>query len=127
MLPLQVFATAMLAYPAARMLEGAEWTDKQLKGCLAANIILQILASLAGNLCATWYGPVAIVGPIFFAAQLLANLIVFWIVLGLESFSREMQIGTYVIVISVILVRMMIPRTNNCIVCARVLTLFIHS
>lgn len=46
--------------------------------------------------------PVA-VGPIFFAAQLLANLVVFWIVLGLEAFSREMQIGTYVIVVSVIL------------------------
>jgi hypothetical protein len=44
-----------------------------------------------------------IVGPIFFAAQLLANLVVFWIVLGLEAFSREMQIGTYVIVVSVIL------------------------
>ena len=51
----------------------------------------------------TWYGPVSIVGPIFFAAQLLANLIVFWLVLGLEAFSHEMQIGTYVIVIAVIL------------------------
>jgi hypothetical protein len=41
-------------------LEGYEWTDKQLKGCLAANIILQIMASLSGNLFATWFGPVAI-------------------------------------------------------------------
>jgi hypothetical protein len=44
-----------------------------------------------------------LVGPIFFAAQLLANLVVFWIVLGLEAFSREMQIGTYVIVVAVVL------------------------
>jgi hypothetical protein len=100
---IKVFATAALAYPAARISEGYEWTDKQLKYCLATNIVLQIVASLSGNLFATWFGPVAIVGPIFFAAQLLANLVVFWIVLGLESFSREMQIGTYVIVAAVIL------------------------
>lgn len=42
-------------------------------------------------------------GPIFFAAQLLANLFVFWIVLGLEAFSKEMQVGTYVIVVAVVL------------------------
>lgn len=121
-----------MAYPASKSAEGYQWSDKQLKACLAANILLQILASLSGNLFATWFGPVAIgesfakllrgkkecfvrppetthctalllVGPIFFAAQLLANLVVFWIVLGLEAFSREMQIGTYVIVVSVIL------------------------
>ncbi|KAG7363322.1 protein kinase domain containing protein [Nitzschia inconspicua] len=99
----EVFATACLAYPAARIIQGFEWTDRQLKCCLAANISLQIIASLSGNLFATWFGPVSIVGPIFFAAQLLANLVLFWIVLGIEAFSREMQVGTYVIVISVVL------------------------
>lgn len=43
------------------------------------------------------------VGPIFFATQLIANLVVFMSILGLESFSREMRIGTYVIVVSVVL------------------------
>lgn len=81
----------MLAYPAARILEGHTWDDWQLKACLAVNVILQIVASLFGNLFATWFGPVSIVGPCFFAAQLLANLVVFWIVLGLEAFSKEMQ------------------------------------
>lgn len=57
---LEVFATAVLAYPASRSVEGYEWTDRQLKACLAMNIILQMLASLAGNLFATWFGPVAI-------------------------------------------------------------------
>jgi hypothetical protein len=100
---LEIFGTACLAYPAARILQCFEWTDWQLKGCLAGNIIFQILASLSGNLFATWFGPVSIVGPIFFAAQLLANLFLFWLVLGIEAFSKEMQIGSYVIVIAVAL------------------------
>jgi hypothetical protein len=57
---LEVLATAVLAYPAARIQQGYEWTDKQLKGCLAINIILQVLASLSGNLFATWFGPISI-------------------------------------------------------------------
>ena len=57
---LQVFATAVLAYPAARILEGYEWTDWQLKQCLAVNIILQILASISGNLLGPGFGPVSI-------------------------------------------------------------------
>ena len=103
----------MLAYPAARIIEGYEWKDWQLKTCLAINIMLQIIASLSGNLFATWFGPVSIVGPVFFAAQLVANLIVFWIVLGLEAFSREMQIGTYIVVISVILLIVNGPGTQS--------------
>jgi len=110
---LEVFATAVLAWPAARIAQGIEWTDAELKGCLAINIIFQVLASLAGNLFATWFGPVAIVGPIFFAAQLLANLVVFWKVLGLEAFSREMQIGTYVVVVAVILLIVNGPGTQD--------------
>ena len=62
-----------------------------MKGCLVLNVFLQIVASLSGNLFATWFGPVSIVAPVFFAAQLLANLVVYWIVLGLEAFSHEMQ------------------------------------
>lgn len=42
-------------------------------------------------------------GPVFFAAQLIGNLIIFWIALGLESFTKEMQIGTYIVVIAVAL------------------------
>jgi Protein kinase domain len=42
------------------------------------------------------------VGPIFFATQLLANLVIFWVVLSLEAFSKEMQIGTYVVVVAVV-------------------------
>jgi hypothetical protein len=110
---LEVFATVCLAYPAARIAQGYEWSDAKLKACLAANIFFQILASLSGNLFAPWYGPVSIVGPIFFAAQLLANLVMFWRVLGIEAFSREMQIGTYIIVVSVVLLLDSGPTTQE--------------
>mmetsp|Transcript_39179 Transcript_39179/g.94734 ORF Transcript_39179/g.94734 Transcript_39179/m.94734 type:complete len:610 (-) Transcript_39179:494-2323(-) len=110
---LEVFATAVLAWPAARMLEGYKYSDGQLRCALATNIVLQIVASLCGNMLSTWYGPVSIVGPIFFAAQLLANLIVFWVVLGLEAFSFSMNIGTFVIVVSVILLTVNGPAAQD--------------
>ena len=53
------------------------------------------------------------VGPIFFAAQLVANLVIFWIVLGLENFTKEMRIGTYVIVIAVTLLLRVGPGTQD--------------
>ena len=53
------------------------------------------------------------VGPLFFAAQLVANLIIFWIVLGLENFTKEMQIGTYVIVVAVTLLLRVGPNTQD--------------
>ena len=110
---LEVFATAVLAWPAARILEGYNYSDGHLRFALATNIVLQIVASLCGNMLSTWYGPVSIVGPIFFAAQLLANLIVFWKVLGLEAFSETMMIGTFVIVISVILLTVNGPAAQD--------------
>jgi hypothetical protein len=63
----------------------------------------QILASLACILFATWFGPVSLVGPIFFSAQLEANMIIFGFVLSLENLRIEMHLGTYVIVVSTIL------------------------
>lgn len=98
-----MFSTAVLAYPAAQASEGIYWSDGALKLALAANLFFQICASMSGNLISTWFGPISITGPIFFAAQLLSNLLIFWIVLGLESFTKEMQIGTYVIAVAVAL------------------------
>jgi len=107
----QVAATAVLAYPAARQSQGKFWTENQLKMCLALNILLQVVASLAGHLFATWFGPVSVVGPIFFAVELMANVIVFGIALGLEHFSKEMKVGTYVIVVGTILLLRVGPGT----------------
>jgi hypothetical protein len=74
---------------------------------------LQIAASIAGNLMSTWFGPVSVAGPIFFAAQLIGNLIIFYSVLGIENFTKEMQIGTYVVVVAVALLVRVGPGTQD--------------
>ena len=100
---LEVFATAILAYPDAQAKEGNQWTNRTLRVCLVTNILFQILASLVGNLFAPWFGPVSIVGPTFLSAQLVANMIIYGYLLGLESFTKDMRIGTAVIVTAAIL------------------------
>ena len=92
-----------MAYPAAQAKEGIYWSERALKFALAANLVLQICASISGYLFSTWFGPITIAGPIFYVAQLIANLLIFWIALGLELFTREMQIGTYVIAVAAVL------------------------
>lgn len=109
---LEVIATAVLAYPAAKAKEGHYFSDRHLKLCLAGNIVLQILGSLAGNLFATWFGPVSIVGPLFYGAEMVANLVLFGVVLGLENFTKEMRIGTYQIVVAVTLLVRVGPGTQ---------------
>jgi len=69
-----VFATAILAYPDAREKQGIKVSPVMQRFALTGNVVFQILASLSGNLFATWFGPVSLVGPIFFSAQLVANV-----------------------------------------------------
>lgn len=71
---LEVFATAILAYPDAREKQGIKVSNIVQRLALTGNVTFQILASLSGNLFATWFGPVSLVGPIFFSAQLVANV-----------------------------------------------------
>jgi len=106
---LEVFATAVLAYPDARDKQGITVSPTTQRLALLGNILLQILASLSGNLFATWFGPVSLVGPMFFSAQLVANMIIFGFVLGLENMTHEMQVGTYVIVVATILLPIVGP------------------
>jgi hypothetical protein len=56
---LEVFGTAVLAYPAVSA-DGVKWTDSQLSIALALNLFFQLLASLSGNLLSTWFGPVSV-------------------------------------------------------------------
>jgi hypothetical protein len=109
----KVIATAVLAYPAAKAKVGHNFSEWHLTLCLAGNIVLQIMGSLAGNLFATWFGPVSIVGPLFYGAEMVANLVLFGVVLGLENFTKEMQIGTYQIVVAVTLLVRVGPGTQT--------------
>jgi hypothetical protein len=74
---LEVFATAILLYSDAREKQGYEVSALTQRLAFIGNVVFQILASLAGNLFATWFGPASLIGPIFFLAQLVANMIIF--------------------------------------------------
>ena len=76
------------------------------------NILLQIVASIVGNLISTWYGPVSIVGPTFLSSQLVANMIIYGYVLGYEYFTKDMKIGTCIIITAALLLPIVGP-TNT--------------
>jgi hypothetical protein len=111
---IEVFATALLAYKDAVESEtGRKWSRAARICALIANVCLQFLSSVLGNLIATWFGPVSLVGPVFLCAQLVANMIVFGYLLGLESFNKDMKVGTYVVVIGVVLLPVVGPAAQE--------------
>jgi len=110
---IEVLATAVLAYQDAQEKEGIKWRRKARYAALVVNIFLQVTSSIVGNLFATWFGPVSLVGPVFLSSQLLANMVVFGIILGLEMFTKDMRIGTYIVVIAVILLPMVGPAAQE--------------
>lgn len=111
---LEVLATAALAYPDAKKHQLEKWKSPWvMKGCTFVNILLQVLASVVGNLFAPWYGPVSIVGPTFLSAQLVANMVIYGYVLGLESFTKDMRIGTCVIVTAAVLLPVVGPDVQD--------------
>ncbi|KAL9190798.1 hypothetical protein ACHAXT_000504 [Thalassiosira profunda] len=106
---LEVGSIAVLAVPDAREREGATLPWWLPKVALASNVTMQTLGSLASNLFATWFGPVSVVAPIYFSATLVANMLIFGFILGLEFFDKLMIIGTYVIAIGTILLQIVGP------------------
>jgi hypothetical protein len=110
---IEVFATALLAVADAQTKEGIVWTKCWLRLALVGNVVLQVSASMVGNLLAPWFGPVSLVAPTFLAAQLLANMVLYGVVLGLESFTKDMRIGTYVIVIGAVLLPVVGPAAQD--------------
>lgn len=110
---IEVLATAILAYQDAREKEGYKLTKTMRYVGLSLNIVLQLTSSVIGNLFAPWFGPVSLVGPVFLSSQLLVNLLVFGCLLGLEMFTKDMRIGTYIVVIAVILLPIVGPAAQD--------------
>jgi hypothetical protein len=111
---IEVLATAILAYKDAVECEtGRKWSRAAYICALAANISLQVTSTTLGNLFAPWFGPVSLVGPIFLCAQLVANMIIFGYILGLESFNKDMKVGTYVVVIGVVVLPVVGPAAQE--------------
>lgn len=107
-----VLATAVLAYPDAQKLRGNEWSPCAQYLALIGSLVFQIGIAMA-TIAATWYGPVSIVVPTGSSAQLLFNMVMFGIILGLESFSKEMRVGAYVVVLAAILLPVVGPGTQE--------------
>jgi hypothetical protein len=109
---LEVGATAVTAVPAVREKEGIEMKWWTYLMALAGNIGLQAIGSLLSHLIAPWFGPVSIVVPFFYSATLLSNMFVFGVLLG-EEFTKNMKVGTYVIVVAVILLPVVGPNIQE--------------
>lgn len=99
----------MTAVPSVREAQGKEMKPWLYYLALAGNITLQLTGSLTSHLVATWFGPVSIVVPFFYSSTLLSNMAIFGWLLGLEFFSKNMRVGTYVIVVGVVLLPVVGP------------------
>ena len=109
---LEVGATAVTAVPAVREKQGIEMRWWTYLLALAGNIGLQAIGSLLSHLVVPWFGPVSIVVPFFYSATLLSNVFVFGVLLG-EEFTKNMKVGTYVIVVAVILLPVVGPNIQD--------------
>lgn len=98
---LETAATAVTAIPAVRAKEGIELSTWKYYMTILGNLVLQGLGSGVGHLVATWFGPVSLVVPFFFSATLLSNMSIVGMLR--EPFTKNMRVGTLVIVLSVVL------------------------
>lgn len=108
---LEVAATAVTAVPAVREKEGIalRWWVQWL--AIAGNVGLQAIGSVLSHLIATWFGPVSLVVPFFYSATLLSNMLIFGL-LG-ERFTKNMRVGTHVIVVANILLPVVGPNIQE--------------
>lgn len=105
----EVAATAITAIPSARQAAGLPvhyWWHHNLV-TLLGNLLLQGIGTLLSHLVAPWFGPVSLVVPFFYSATLLSNMLIFGL-LG-ETFTKNMRVGTHVIVIAAILLPLLGP------------------
>jgi hypothetical protein len=110
---LEVGATAVTAVPAVREAEGKEMKPPLRWLALSGNIVLQLTGSIMSHLIATWFGPVSVVVPFFYSSTLLSNMFIFGALLGLEFFTKSMRVGTYVVVVAVILLPVVGPNIQE--------------
>lgn len=103
-----VLATAVLAYPDAQAKKGNEFGKCAQRVAVLLSLLFQL--GIAGtSITATWYGPVSLVVPTSSSAQLLFNMLMFGVVLGLEKFTKDMRVGAYVVALAAILLPVVGP------------------
>lgn len=106
---LEVAATAVTAMPQVRERQTGHPVKPRIRWlCIGGNVFLQTISGFFSALFATWYGPVSIVVPFFYSSTLLCNMIVFGLLLG-ETLSKNMRVGTNVIILATILLPVVGP------------------
>eukprot|EP00977_Amphora_coffeiformis_P008289 scaffold1878_cov170-Amphora_coffeaeformis.AAC.2 len=110
---MEVGATAVTAVPSVRETQGKALPSWLYWLTLAGNLALQAIGSLLSHLIATWYGPISIVVPFFYSSTLLSNILIFGVIMGTEVWTKTMRVGSYVIVVAVILLPVVGPTTQD--------------
>ena len=110
---MEVGATAVTAVPSVRETQGKSLPVWLYWLSLAGNLGLQAIGSLLSHLIATWYGPISIVVPFFYSSTLLSNILIFGVIMGTEVWTKTMRVGSYVIVVAVILLPVVGPTTQD--------------
>ena len=109
---LQVLSVLVIAYP--EHLEKVERRNlpRIVKPLLyVLNLLIQI-ANVFVNIGSTIYGPVAIVFPLFVSSQLLFNMVIFGM-LRMEVFGKDIQVGTFVVILGSIFLPIVGPTVQQ--------------
>ena len=85
-----------LAFPEYKARLGVVYSACFLRGMMVLNLLLMLVASLA-YIVGSWYGPVSLSVPTVMVSKLLFNLLIMGLVLQMDSFSKDQQVGTYCI------------------------------
>lgn len=109
---MQVMAILVLAYPQyQKTVKNVQYSDSFESLLVPMNIGLQILLGFV-NTASTWYGPVSIVIPVRVSAQLLFNMFFFG-GLGIENFTKDVKVGTYIVVLGALLLPIVGPTAQE--------------
>lgn len=104
-----VLATVVVSYPERQAkITGKEWSKRSKGIAIGANFIFFSLSAVTGIL-ASWFGPVSILLPTMMGAQLVFNMLIYCVLLGLEKLNKDILVGTLVIVASVVLLPIVGP------------------
>ncbi|KAL1512255.1 hypothetical protein AB1Y20_005517 [Prymnesium parvum] len=98
---LEVASTMCLAYPEFREKMGDVYSKCFHRAMMAMNLLLMLVASIA-YIVGSWYGPVSLSVPTVMVSKLLFNLLIMGVVLRMDRFSKDQQVGTYCIACAIL-------------------------
>lgn len=107
-----VLANFCLSYPDYLAKKGRQpWPGYKTSYGVLANFALQTLSEVGS--VATWFGPVALTVPVGLGSMLLFNMFFYGFLVPIDHFSRDMRVGTLIIVIAVVLLPVDGPQAQD--------------